>query len=60
MEILEETTFRRGPRSAPEDLDLRDEHVRSTHHRWWFAAIIALDTLAILAFLAWVVIPKLT
>ena len=59
MEILEETTFRNGRLSA-EDLDLRDEYARSTHHRWWFGVILALDTLAILAFLAWVVIPKLT
>lgn len=60
MEILDKTTFRRGPLSAPEDLDLRDEYARSTHHRWWFGVILALDTLAILAFLTWVVIPKLT
>ena len=59
MEILEETTFRRG-RLLSEDDDLRDENARSTHHRWWFGAILALDTLAILAFIAWVVIPKLT
>ena len=60
MAILEDTTIRRGRLSAAEDLDLRDERARSNHHRWWFAAILALDTLAILAFLAWVVIPKLT
>jgi hypothetical protein len=60
METLEETTLRRGRLSAPEDLDLRDENAHSTHHRWWFAVILALDTLAILAFLAWVVFPKLT
>ena len=59
MEILEETTARRGRFSA-EDLDLRDENARSTHQRWWFGAILTLDALAILAFLAWVVIPKLT
>ena len=58
MEILEDATFRRGQLSP--DLDLRDENARSTHHRWWFGAILAVDTLAILAFLAWVVIPKLT
>ncbi len=60
MQILEQTTRRRGTLSASEDLDLRDDYARSTHRRWWFAAILALDTLAILAFLAWVVIPKLT
>lgn len=60
MQILDDTTFRHGPISAPEDLDLHDEYARSTRHRWWYAVIVALDTLAILAFIAWVVIPKLT
>lgn len=59
MEILDQTALR-SRNSTPEDLDLRDEYARSTHHRWWFAAILALDTLAILAFLTWIVIPKLT
>jgi hypothetical protein len=59
MEILDETAVR-SPLAAPEDLDLRDEYARSMNHRWWFAAILSLDTLAILAFLAWVVIPRLT
>jgi hypothetical protein len=50
-----------GPRTRPRALSgLRDEYARSAHHRWWYTAIIALDTLAILAFVAWVVIPKLT
>ena len=60
MQILDDTTLRHEPISAPEDLDLRDEYARSAHHRWWYTAIVALDTLAILAFVAWVVIPKLT
>ena len=62
MQILDDTTLPHGhgPISAPEDLDLRDEYARSTGHRWWYAAIVALDTLAILAFIAWVVIPRLT
>ena len=60
MQTLDDTTLRHGSISALEDLDLRDEYARSTHHRWWFGVILALDTLAILAFLAWVVIPKLT
>jgi len=60
MEILDDTEIRHRPISAPEDLDLRDEYARSSNHRWWFAAIVVLDTLAILAFVAWVVIPKLT
>ncbi len=60
MQTLEDRTLRHGRISAAEDLDLRDEYTRSSSRRWWFAAIVALDTLAILAFLAWVVIPKLT
>ncbi len=60
MQILDDTTLPHGPISAPEDLDLRDEYARSTGHRWWYAAIVALDALAILAFIAWVVIPKLS
>jgi hypothetical protein len=45
---------------TPEDHDLRDDSARSSHRGWRFAAIVALDALAILAFIAWVVIPKLT
>ena len=60
MQTLDDTTLRHGSISAPEDLDLRDEYARSARHRWWYAAIIALDTLAILAFIVWVVLPKLT
>lgn len=58
MQTLDDTTSH-GPISTPEDLDLRDEYARSTRHRWWYAAIVAADTLAILAFVAWVVIPRL-
>jgi hypothetical protein len=60
MQIYNDTTFRRGPISAPEDQDLRDESARSARHRWWYAAIVALDAIAILAFIVWVVVPKLT
>jgi hypothetical protein len=60
MEILDDTALRPGPISVAEDLDLRDEYARSSTHRRWFAAIVVLDTLAILAFFAWVVIPRLT
>jgi hypothetical protein len=60
MQIYDDTALRREPLSAQEDHDLRDESARSAHHRWWYAAIVALDTLAILAFIVWVVIPKLT
>jgi hypothetical protein len=60
MQIYDDTALRREPISAPEDHDLRDESARSAHHRWRYAAIIALDAVAILAFIVWVVIPKLT
>jgi hypothetical protein len=60
MQIYNDTAFGREPISAPEDNDLRDESARSARHRLWYAAIIALDAVAILAFIVWVVIPKLT
>jgi hypothetical protein len=60
MHIYNDTAFGREPISAPEDHDLRDETARSAHRRWWYAAIVALDMVAILAFTARVVIPKLT
>jgi hypothetical protein len=44
----------------PEDRDLRDEHARSTARPAWFAALVILDVLAIVAFVALVVIPRLT
>jgi hypothetical protein len=48
--------------SAPqiEDLDLRDEHARSDGRPGWYAVIVVLDAIAILAFVALVVIPRLT
>ena len=60
MQIDEDTAIGRGSISALEDHDLRDEFARSAHTRWWYAAIVVLDALAILAFIVWVVIPKLT
>jgi hypothetical protein len=60
MEIPDDTALRREANRAPEDHDLLDETTRSAHRGWLFAAIVALDALAILAFVVWVVIPKLT
>lgn len=61
MQMYDDTALRREPISALEDHDLRNESARSAHTRWWwYAAIVALDALAILAFIVWVVIPKLT
>ena len=42
------------------DSDLRDDRAPSASRRWVFGAIVALDLLAIGAFLTYVVIPKLT
>lgn len=42
-----------------EDLELRDEHARSTARPGWYAAIVFLDVLAIVAFIALVVVPRL-
>jgi hypothetical protein len=60
MEMRGDTALRRGADWAPEDQDLLDESARSAHRGWLFAAIVALDALAILAFIVWVAIPKLT
>jgi hypothetical protein len=51
---------RREVNRAPEDHDLLDETARSAHRGWLVASIVALDALAIMAFVVWVVIPKLT
>lgn len=44
----------------PDDPDLRDEHARRAARPGWYAAIVVLDVVAILAFIALVVIPRLT
>jgi hypothetical protein len=41
------------------DEDLRDE-AGTTRHRGWYAAVLVLDAIAILAFVVWVVLPRLT
>jgi hypothetical protein len=60
MAIRDDTAVRREANTAPEDHDLLDETARSAHRGWLFASIVALDALAIMAFVVWVVIPKLT
>jgi hypothetical protein len=53
----------RDPSPTPDvedDLELRDEHPRADRHPGWYAAILVLDALAILAFVVWVVVPRLT
>lgn len=60
MAIRDDTALPREATRVPEDRDLRDETARSARRGWLFASIVALDTLAIMAFIAWVVIPRLT
>jgi len=60
MEIRDDVSSHHGANRPPGDHDLRDDFARSEHRGWWFPALVTLDALAILAFIAWVVIPKLT
>jgi len=60
MAIRDDTAPRREAMWAPADHDLLDETARSAHRGWLFATVVALDALAIMAFVVWVVIPKLT
>ena len=60
MAICDETALRREANWSPDDHDLLDETARSARRGWLFASIVALDALAILGFVVWVVIPKLT
>jgi hypothetical protein len=47
-------------RLTPEDLDLRDDPATVARRRWLFGVIIALDVLAIVAFVALVVTSRFT
>jgi hypothetical protein len=61
MEMRVETeTFGAPTEVAPADRDLEDEAARAERRPAWYAAIVVLDALAILAFVTWVVIPRLT
>jgi hypothetical protein len=56
MELHDDTVSR----SMVEDLDLRDDPATVTRRRWWFGVIVALDLLAIVAFVAVVVTSRFT
>lgn len=43
-----------------EDQDLRDESTRDARRPGWYALVVILDAIAILAFITWVVIPRLS
>ena len=53
-----------GAESVLDDRDgrsrVRAEHPRSTARRGWFAVIVVLDVLAVVAFVGLVVVPRLT
>lgn len=42
-----------------EDSDLRDVTAHEARRPGWYALIVILDVLAVLAFVAWVVVPRL-
>ena len=47
-------------RTTPEDLDLRDDPATVARWRWLFGVIVALDVLALVAFVALVVTSRFT
>lgn len=43
-----------------EDHDLRDDATRQARRPGWYALVVVLDAIAILAFITWVVVPRLS
>ncbi|HEX6400870.1 MAG TPA: hypothetical protein VF108_10445 [Actinomycetota bacterium] len=43
-----------------EDRDLRDDVARGARRPGWYSLIVVLDALAIVAFITWVVVPRLS
>jgi len=60
MEIGLETERALTTSEEPADRDLVDGSARAARRPLWFAAIVALDGLAIAAFITLVVIPRLS
>lgn len=60
METRLETERALVPSEVPDDRDLHDRSTRAARRPIWYAAIVVLDAAAILAFITWVVIPRLT
>lgn len=60
MEMRVEPERALVPFQVPEDRDLVDGSTQAARHPVWYAAVVVLDALAIVAFIAWVVIPRLT
>jgi hypothetical protein len=59
MDMRLETERAFAPSEVPEDRDLADGSTRTARRPLWFAAIVVLDAAAIVAFITWVVIPRL-
>jgi len=59
MEMRVETERALIPSEVPEDRDLRDGSTGAACRPMWYAAIVVLDAAAIVAFITWVVIPRL-
>jgi hypothetical protein len=60
MDTRLEAEWSLAPAEVPEDRDLEDGSTRAARRPIWYAAIVVLDVAAILAFITWVVIPRLT
>jgi hypothetical protein len=60
MEMRVETERFVPPGEQAADHDLVDDAARAERRPGWYAAIVVLDAAAILAFVTWVVIPRLT
>lgn len=59
MEMRVETERALLPSEVSEDRDLQDASTRAARRPMWYGAILVLDAAAIIAFITWVVIPRL-
>jgi hypothetical protein len=59
MEMRVETERAFLPSEVRDDRDLEDGSTRAARRPLWYAAIVVLDAAAIIAFITWVVIPRL-
>lgn len=59
MEMRVETERALLPSDVPVDRELRDGSTRAARRPMWYAAIVVIDIAAIVAFITWVVIPRL-
>lgn len=59
VEMRVETERAFASSEVAEDRELRDGSARAARRPGWYAAVVVLDALAIIAFITWVVIPRL-